>query len=322
MIKALKQFFRTSLCRAVLVPISLVGLSACAAESPDVLVKRLQSALDQADADGALALGDFAQAPPMVISTYMGILESCAYVNYCKVTLGEFNAEQEQAGLAKRGLHYTIAPIGELKIAMTWRKDGANGGKASLPYALVGKAHRIVYASYTPAELARLRAKTTQQLLDDALQQGIADLSLSENRSDWRTAAKPLAADGGEIGKQFQTRAQAIYEAANKLDLAGLLSAGGLEEARNYYAFDASGKPLPAKVMALRLRQNLPNYPSSVKVLGGLERNDVDGKQVLLLIEAILPNGWIERGPVLINIYPETSASDWRFFNLTVTHPR
>jgi hypothetical protein len=278
--------------------------------------------LDQADADAALALGDFAHAPPMVISTYMGILESCAYENHCKVTLGKFDAAQEQAGLAKQAMQFPIVPIGELKIAMAWRKDGSNGGSASLPYALVGKTHRIVYAIHTSDELEKLRAKSTQQLLDDALQQGIADLSLSAKRTDWRTAAKPLPEDGGEIGKQFRARAQAIYKAANKIDLAGVLSAGGVEEARKYYALDAAGKPLPAKMMQLRLRSNLPSYASTVKVIGGLELSDEDGKQVLLLVEAMLPNGWIERGPVLINIYPETSESDWRFFNMTIKHPR
>jgi hypothetical protein len=301
---------RTALCRNLLVMNLIASLCACAGEKADVLAQKLQSAIEQSNIDGALALGDFAHAPPEVVSTYIGILENCAHQSHCQVTLGEF----DQTSSLKPGQQFAQAPIGTLNIAMTWRKDNSDGGKASLPFALVGGTHQIVYASYSPFELENLRAKSTQQLLDNALQDGIADLSLSAKRTDWKTGANPLPAGGGDIGKRFRTRAQAMYKAAHAGDLAALLS--------NYYAFDASGNPLPAQVMALKLRGNLPSYPSQVSVIGGYERSDDDGQQVLLLIEASLPNGWVQRGPVLINLYPDSNGQMWRVFNLTIEHPR
>jgi hypothetical protein len=299
--------------------LSLVfSLCACAGEKPDALTKKLQLAIDQGNADAALALGDFADAPPDVVSTYIGILENCAHQSHCKVTLGKF----EKTSVAKPGLQFAIAPSGVLNIEMTWRNDNSNGGMASLPYALVGKTHQIVYASYTPTELGKWREKSTQQLMDEALSNGFPDLSLATKRTDWKTAAKPLPADGGDIGKRFRERAQAIYAAAKSLDLDAVLRAGGDEEARKYYAFDAEGNALPANVMTLKLRANLPSYPKEIKVLGGLKRTDDDGQQVVLLIEASLPNGWIQRGPVLINIYSDSDQSTWRTIDQTIRHPR
>ncbi len=316
----------------------LAILSACAGEAPDALVKKLQAALDQSDATAALALGDFAQAPPEIVAAYMGVLGTCTFENRCTVRLGPVEAPTNAR------LQFKYPPLGTLQVAMIWRKDQSNGGNASMPYALVDGSYQIVYASYAPAELEKLRARTTEQLMADALQSGIPDLTLSAKRSDWKAAAQVLPVDGGGIGRRFQERAKAIYKAANEHDIAALIAVGGSDASRQFYAFDAANNPLPSKVMALKLCGKLPTYPSAVKILGGYARSEQEGRQVLLLMEATLPNGWIQRGPVLINEYADSSSvplprdadselpqvalddqsdqASWHVVEMTIQHPR
>src|ERR1044072_9666655 len=90
--------------------------------------------------------------------------------------------------------------------------------------------------------------------MDEALAEGIYDSKLGERRTDWKKAATPLGAGGGEFGAFLVQRAAALQKAVAANDPDAAAAAGGGWAAMGFGAtgHDEKTLALPAPKAQLR----------------------------------------------------------------------
>lgn len=276
------------------------ALSACA-EKPENFAQQMQSALDSGDVDAALALGSLDRAPPDLLFYYTDMVGDCGFVQTCTVSLGAYdeNAAKDEAAQSAEGFAYEAKPQGLLKIEMKPRAGDASSssGSTSMPYGLVNGKLRVLGGAYTVEKLAELRATSTSSQVDAMLQAGIYDNTLQERRTDWKTAATALPADGGEFGRWFSDSASRLAAAYASGDPDAMIKAGGSKEARIFGANNYAGKPVPAGFRKIKVRSQSARAMKSARVLGGYQLGD----DAVLQFEGETMTGWIKRGAVLVS---------------------
>jgi hypothetical protein len=277
------------------------------------LDRRLQSAIDAADVDAALALAELRESPPEVRFTFVDLVASCNFDMKCSVALGPADGELKkmEAGMSEQGTEWPARVDGLVIISMVGQ--GAKG-RMALPHGRVGGQPRILGGRYTAAKLGELKAKTTDALVDEMLTGGIRD-EKGERRTDWKKAATTLPAGGGEAGKALVAHIAAMTAAVKAQDPDAAAAAAGPLGQRLYGAKRYDGAVIPLKTRQLRLRAQATRFLTEVRVLGGYQL----GNQAVLAIDGVNANGWVERGAVLFS--KEEGA--WNSASTaTVTYPR
>lgn len=278
----------------------LSALSACA-EKPENFAHQMQSALDSGDVDAALALGSLDRAPPDLLFFFTDMVGDCGFEQSCTVSLGSYDekAAEDAAAQAAEGFAYEATPDGMLTIVMKPREgtEFGSSGKASVPYGRLNGKYRMLGGAYTPEKLAALRATSTESQVDAMLADGIYDRQTQERRTDWKTAATMLPADGGEAGRWFTENTARLAAAYASGDPEAMIKVGGSREARIFGATDYAGKPVPMAHRKIKVRAQASRAMKSVRVLGGYQLGD----DSVLQFEGETMTGWIKRGAVLIS---------------------
>jgi hypothetical protein len=275
--------------------------------------RRLQSAIDKSDVDAALALADLGDSPSEVWFALTEIIVDCASGMKCSVGLAPIDDEFRQRQKGEAGGLAWPAPVDGL-VVITMTAPGGRG-RARMPYGMVRGQQRILGGRYTAARLAELRAKTTEALLEEFLAGGIMDPLKGERRTDWKTAAAPLPAGGGEFGARLLQRTAAMNAAVKAKNPDAAVATSGAWGQRVFGAKRYDGAAIPLNIRQLKLRSQSVRFLTEVRVLGGYQLGD----QAVLMIEGANGIGWIERGAVLIN----RDLDRWDVAGaLTVSHPR
>lgn len=282
---------------ALVASLSLV-LSGCGGDTPEQLTARVQAVLDKGDVDGALTVGDFARTPPQILFFWVDQVTECASDDLCKVSTAPYDEERakKDAEQSKQmGMTFPAKPEGLLVIDIQGR-SGNSSGSMKMPYANVGGTFKILAPSLTDEKIAELKAKTTQALVDEKLSEGIYDYDSQQNRTDWKTAATALPADGGEIGQWYVKDVADNYAAYAAGDVDRVLALGGDLEKALYGPTNFEGQPVAKEVRQAALRAQLVRKLKEVKVLGGYQL----GNQAVLMVEGLTSGGWVERGAVVL----------------------
>jgi hypothetical protein len=278
------------------------------------LDRRLQSAIDGKDIDAALALAVLGESPSAVWFALTEIIVDCSSDTKCSVALAPVDAEftQRQKDETSRGIEWP-APVDGL-VVVTMTAPGGRG-RVRMPYGNVRGQQRILGGRYTAARLAELRAKPTEALVEELFAGGIVDPLKGERRTDWKTAAKPLPAGGGEFGALLLRRTAAMNAAVKARDPDAAVAASGMWGQRVFSAKRYDGAPVPLNVRQLKLRSQSVRFLTEVRVLGGHQLGD----QAVLMVEGVNGIGWVERGAFLIN----RDMDRWDVAQaFTVSHPR
>jgi hypothetical protein len=269
-----------------------------AASSPKALAQAVQSALDRGDFAAARALADLDAAPAELHFFYFDQVRECADDSRCTVAVAPLDSEfrqqlAEQAAQEKAEL----PPIEGLVTVTAKAKDGSSSGTMKMPYARIGKDCRIVALRLSPAEIARRRAITGEQMLREMFAGGIHDAALGTRRTDWEKVATRLPADGGEAGAALVAQTRAMAAAADARDPDAAARSGGRIAALIYADKDYDGKPVPLEARRRKLQVQSLRLLREVKIGGGYRFGD----DAALVIEARDGIGWIERGAVLMS---------------------
>lgn len=271
--------------------------------SPEALAAAMQTAFAAGDLAAAEALADLSQTPAMARFLYLSTAVDCATTGECTTTVGALT-EEHRAGLeaqaAAQGVELAVPPEGMIKLSSTSR-DGTGTGSLEMPYAKVDGSYRIVTARYSDAELAKLRAKTNQELADELFAQGIYDPELGDNRTDWASVATKLPAGGGAPGETLKRQTEAMAAAVAAADPDAAMKAGGRTAEVIFRAEDWDGTPIPLASRKLKLSVQALLHLREVDIHGGWEL----GGTAILLVDGRDGVGWIERGAVLMVDYGE-----------------
>ena len=296
-----------------------IALQACASSTPEKLANDLQTALKKGDIDAALALGNFKDTIPTLKWVYLKQVAACTYDSICSVSVKADDPAaiaERQAQQLKQGFEFEAEPAGVLVLSIVSRKPGAFKGEQSMPYAKIDGQYRILTGQYSAKKLAELRAQTNAQLLDAMFVQGIEhDYPDEIFRADWKAIAKVLPADGGDIGATYAAEVARDYQRYSTGDLDAVLADGDKWIRARYAEKDFDGTPVAKSVRILQLRAESVRMLKNIKVLGGYSL----GANVVLDTEGKAENGWIDRGPVLLQ-----RNSDGKFdtrFGMTVSYP-
>ena len=279
----------------------LVASSAAAAggaSTPEALARDLQKALAAGDLDAAAALADIDAAPADLRFFFYSQVLECSSEASCTTSLApldaDFRAElQEQAKAA--GAEPTDAA--GVVVVTSKSHDGSSSGTMKMPYARYGKHYKLATPRLGAAEIARLRAKTGDALLQEMFADGILDRAKGERRTDWAKVATRLPADGGEPGQAFVRQTAAMAAAVDAKDPDAAMRAGGRWAAIVFADKGYDGTPVPLELRKRKLQLQSLRLLREVKVMGGYQLGD----DAALVIEARNGIGWIERGAVLIS---------------------
>ncbi|MEO7064090.1 MAG: hypothetical protein ABI082_10030 [Dokdonella sp.] len=278
----------------------LLAAGACshAASTPEGLAKALQSALSSGDFDAAGKLAAIEDAPAQLHFFYLDSVLTCSSGATCTVSVApatdELRAQFKQQA-AK--LHAQAPNVDGMIMIAVKPKSGSGSGTMKMPYAKVGDTYKVVSIHYSPAEIAALRAKTNEALVQEFFAAGILDSGASEPRTDWATAATKLPADGGDAGKAFVAQTLAMSAAVDAKDPDAAMHAGGGAAAIIFRDKDASGKAIPLVERQRKLHVQSLRMLRDVKVTGGY----LLGDSAVLVIEAHDGIGWVVRGPILLS---------------------
>lgn len=279
------------------------------------LDRRIQSALDAADMDALLAVAELRESPAEVWFTYLDLVNDCASGTKCVVSLGPVDdafAQRQKQDATERGLEWPAPVQGLVVITMT-AKDGK--GRTTMPYGAVAGQPKVLGGRYAPAKLAELRAKTNASIIEELFAAGVFDAQTGERRTDWKKAAKPLPADGGEFGAFLVKRTAALHAAVSAQDPDAAVAASGEWGARVFGAKSYDGTAVPLAVRRQKLRAQATRFFREVKVLGGYQLGDM----AVLSVEGIDGVGWITRGAVVVT----KASSMWDVAGDTmISHPK
>jgi hypothetical protein len=283
--------------------------------SAQALDRRIQSALDAADMDALLAVAELRESPADVWFMYLDLVNDCVSGTKCIVSLGPVDGaftERQKQDSTERGLEWPAPVQGLVVITMT-----ATGGKGrtTMPYGTVGGQPKVLGGRYAPPKLAELRAKTNASIIEELFAAGVFDAQSGERRTDWKKAAKPLPADGGEFGAFLIKRTAALNSAVKAQDPDAAAAASGAWGARVFGAKSYDGTAVPLALRRQKLRAQATRFFREVKVLGGYQL----GNMAVLNVEGIDGVGWIKRGAVVV-----TKADNmWDVAgDNTISHPK
>jgi hypothetical protein len=257
------------------------------------LDKQLQTALERGDMDAALKLAAIDQSPADVRFFFLDMVRECAVDMTCTVALAPLSAK---APPDLEGAELPVPQTGWVVVTQK-SKDGTGSGKMEMPYGTVGGKPVVIGARLTAAKIASLRATSNEKLMDEALAQGIYDSKLGERRTDWKKAATPLGAGGGEFGAFLVQRAAALQKAVAANDPDAAAAAGGGWAAMVFGATGYDEKPIPLPARKAKLRAQSMRFLRDIKVLGGYQLGD----DAMLTVEAVDGAGWTARGPMLVS---------------------
>lgn len=278
--------------------LALLASSACsqAQSSPEVLAKAVQTAFSKGDFDAARKLADIELAPAQLHFFYFDAVRECASESVCSTSTAAADAEliarlKEQAAQ----MNAEVPKVdGTIKIEMK-AKDGSSSGKMEMPYAKAGNAYKLVSIAYSPTEIARLKATSSESLLKEFFSKGIRD-SKGDMRTDWETVATKLPADGGEAGKAFVEQTRKMSAAVDARDPDAAMNSGSQMARIVYRDKGWDDKPIALADRQAKLRVQALRMLRDVKVSGGYQFEDA----AVLLIEARDGIGWSVRGPILL----------------------
>ena len=285
----------------VLATCCAMALGACnaAPATPAGLVKALHQALDKGDFDAARQLADLDQSPADLHFFYFEMVRECASESDC--TVSEAPATDEVREKIKRQAESLgaaqLPPIDGMILVASKSRDGSSSGTMKMPYGKVGDSYKIVSIRYSAAELAAIRAKTSESLTTEMFAEGIYDPATRERRTDWSTAATRLPPDGGEVGKAFVKQTAAMAAAVDARDPDAAMRSGGQMTMIVFRDKDFDGKPIPRVDRQHKLHVQSLRMLRDVRVEGGYQLGD----DAVLLIEARDGIGWIARGPILLS---------------------
>lgn len=278
--------------------LALLASSACsqAQSSPEALAKAVQTAFSKGDFDAARKLADIELAPAQLHFFYFDAVRECASESVCSTSTAAADAEliarlKEQAAQ----MNAEVPKVdGTIKIEMK-AKDGSSSGKMEMPYAKAGNAYKLVSIAYSPTEIARLKATSSESLLKEFFSKGIRD-SKGDMRTDWETVATKLPADGGEAGKAFVEQTRKMSAAVDARDPDAAMNSGSQMARIVYRDKGWDDKPIALADRQAKLRVQALRMLRDVKVSGGYQFEDA----AVLLIEARDGIGWSVRGPILL----------------------
>lgn len=296
---------------------SLLAASAFshAASTPEALAKALQAALDKGDFDAARKLADIGDAPAELHFFYLDNVRECASEATCQVSVAKASDElRQQLKEQVERLHAQAPTVDGMITVAVKSKDGSGSGTLKMPYAKVGDDYKVASIHYSPAQVAALRAKTNETLVQEFFAEGIRDSGATQPRTDWATAASKLPADGGDAGKAFVAQIRAMSAAVDAKDPDAAMHSGSQIATIVYRDKDFAGKPIPLVDRQRKLYVQSLRMLRDVKVNGGY----LLGDNAVLMIEARNGIGWIVRGPVLLSREGDT----WdRAGDHTVSYP-
>lgn len=285
--------------------------------TPELLAEAMQVAFASGDLATAEALADLSQAPALARFMYLSTAVDCATTDECTTAVGPLTDEHRESlaqQAAAQGIELAAPPEGMIKISSTSR-DGTGTGTLEMPYAKIDGSYRIVTARYTKAELAKLRAKTNEQLAEELFAQGLYDPELGDHRTDWASVATSLPADGGEPGAALVQRATAMAAAVDAGDPDAAKRSGGRVAEVIFRDKDWDETPIPLATRKLRLAVQGIKQLRDVDITGGW----VLGGTAVLLVNAHNGAGWIERGAVVM----VNHGDGWEHGGgLTVSYPK
>ena len=278
--------------------LALLASSACsqAQSSPEALAKAVQTAFSKGDFDAARKLADIELAPAQLHFFYFDAVRECASESVCSTSTAAADAELITRLTEQAAQMNAEAPKveGTIKIEMK-AKDGSSSGKMEMPYARIGNDYKLVSIAYSPAEIARLKATSSESLLKEFFSKGIRD-SKGELRTDWETVATKLPADGGEAGKAFVEQTRKMSAAVDARDPDAAMNSGSQMARIVYRDKGWDDKPIALADRQAKLRVQALRMLRDVKVSGGYQFEDA----AVLLIEARDGIGWSVRGPILL----------------------
>ena len=279
--------------------LATLSMTACshATSTPAALAEAFQSALDKGDFDAARVFADIDDTPAELHFYYFDVVRECSGESTCSVSASPATAEDRaQLEATARQLNAQAPPVDGMITVTSKAKDGSSSGNMTMPYAKVGDRYKIVTIRYSQNELAALRAKSDQALVDELFAGGIRDSS-GESRTDWATAATALPTDGGAPGKAFVAQTRAMSAAVDARDPDAAMRSGGQMATIVFRDKDFEGKLIALADRQSKLHVQSLRMLRDVKVKGGYLLGDV----AVLLIEARNGIGWIERGPILLS---------------------
>lgn len=282
-----------------------VSTAAPAASSSTALAAAFQKALDAGDFAAAIALSDIDGAPAEARFAFFDEVYGCGTEMTCKVAIAPLDAEFKK-GLVDDAKAYGAAPIPAEGILVVTEKskDGSGSGDLKMPYVKAGADYRIAFIKPGADSIAKMKARTNDEITKSFLGKGIYDPKTNARRTDWATAAKPLPKDGGEAGKAFVAQTSAMSKAVDAKDPDAAMHAGGRMAEIVFRDKDFEGKPIPKAERQKKLVAQSQRMLRDVKVEGGYALGD----DAVVVFTAKNGSGWIERGAVLLT--KEGSAWD------------
>jgi hypothetical protein len=274
-----------------------LSLSACGS-SPDSLAADLQKALEAGDMAAAKRLALLDGTPADLRFFYLSMVADCAKQSeVCTVTTAplddEFKADLVEQK-AKQSIEPAVAPEGLVVVAS---KSESGSGTMRMPYGKVDGKYRLVSLRYTPEEIARLKAKTNETLLEEFFALGVYDPASGERRTDWKEHATQLPPGGGEPAAQILAQRAALARAADANDPDAAAKSGDGWAQMVFKDTDWNDKPVPRRDRELSLAAQSMRFLRDITVHDAYQR----GADVVLLFDAKDGAGWINRGVMFMS---------------------
>ena len=272
--------------------------AASAASTPDALASDLQKAMQAGDLKAAAALADIERAPAELRFYYYYQVLECASEATCTTSLAplddEFRAKLQRE--AQESGAEALDAAG-LVVVTTKSLDGSGSGSMKMPYAKFGRDYKLATMRFSDAELARQRARGSDELMQEMFAKGIHDSATGERRTDWAKVATRLPADGGDAGKAFVRQTTAMAAAVDAKDPDAAMRSGGGWAKIVFADKSYDGKAIPVEQRRRKLEVQALRMLRDVKISGGYQLGD----DVALMVEARNGIGWTERGAVLLS---------------------
>jgi hypothetical protein len=240
--------------------------------------------------DAALALLDARGMPGQLKFFYMDMVPDCFENLKCTVTAGPVTPEFKDRAARQKQQGIEVVPEAEGLLAI--KQEGPKEhGSAQLPYARVDGRFKVIAGHYTAAKAAELRGETAQSMLDAAFASGVKTMA-GDFGADWKSAATPLPAGGGEAGTAFVAQTNAVAAAAKANDIPAMMAAGGEFAQFLYRDKDWEGHPVSLHRRQLMMRAQAVRQLADARVLGGFQQGDV----AIVTYEGHDGTGWVVRG--------------------------
>ena len=281
--------------RFVALALAALPLGACSAgSSPDALAGKLQAALGKGDFKAARALANLDDAPADVHFFYLDMVRECGSEATCTVK-AEATSAEACSSIRENAAKIALKADGCLVIT-SMAKDASGSGTMKLPFVNRDGDYKVATIGYSVEELAALRAKTSETLLNELFSKGLRDSGSGELRTDWATASSRLPADGGAPGKAFVAQTRAMAAAIDAGDPDAAMRSGGELAAFLFRDKEYDGMPIPLATRQQRLQLQGLRVLRDVSVSGGYQL----GETAVLLIEARDGIGWAVHGPIVL----------------------